>query len=44
MSGSATAAKPRAELVERIGELAREPGSTPDELEAPARAWAEHER
>ena len=43
MSG-ATAAKPRPELVDRIGELARETGSAPEELEAAAQAWAEHER
>jgi RHH-type transcriptional regulator, rel operon repressor / antitoxin RelB len=44
MSGSTTAAKPRADLVERIGDLARETGSTPEELEAAAREYAEHER
>ena len=43
MSG-ATAAKPRPELVDRIGELARETGSSPEELEAAAQEWAEHER
>ena len=43
MSSSATA-QARPELVERIGDLARETGSTPDELEAAARAWAEYER
>ena len=36
--------KPALDLVERIGELARETGSTPDEIEAAAREWAEYER
>ena len=40
----ATAARPRPELVDRIGELARETGSSPEELEAAAQEWAEHER
>jgi hypothetical protein len=44
MSGSTAAAKTRPELVERIGDLARETGSTPEELEAAAREWAAHER
>ena len=36
--------RPALDLVERIGELARETGSTPDEIEAAAREYAEHER
>ena len=44
MSGGATAAKTRPELVERIGDLARETGSSPEELEAAAREYAEYER
>jgi predicted transcriptional regulator len=42
MSSDSAAARP--ELVERIGELARETGCTPDELEAAAREYAEYER
>ncbi len=42
MSKNSAAVRP--ELVERIGELARETGSTPDELEAAAREYAEYER
>ncbi len=37
-----TKAKP--ELVEKIGELAAETGSSPEELEAAAREYAEYER
>ncbi len=42
--GTRTQAKAELDLVERIGELARETGSGPDEVEAAARAYADHER
>ncbi len=45
MTGGTTArAKPGLDLVERIGELARETGAGPDEIEAAAREYAEYER
>jgi predicted transcriptional regulator len=42
MTKSSAAVRP--ELVEKIGELARETGCTPDELEAAAREYAEYAR
>ncbi len=44
MTSSGTQAQPRPELVEGIGELARETGSTPDELAQAVEAYRELER
>ncbi len=45
MTGGTTArTKPELDLFERIAELARETGSSPDEIEAAAREYAEYER
>ena len=43
-SSTTTQAEAGLDLVERIAELARETGSGPDEIEAAAREYAEHER